>query len=43
MKDQVIRAFALGENTEDIAMEFDIPVHEVKNIIVMYKKSISEQ
>lgn len=37
MKDQIIRAFSLGETIEDISMEFDIPVNEIEVIVREYK------
>lgn len=40
MKDQIIRAFSMGESVDDIAMEFDMDIRNVEKIVNEYQNSI---
>lgn len=39
MKDQVIKAYTLGESIDDIALEFDMSPDCVKEIVNSYKRT----
>lgn len=42
MKDQIIRAYSLGQSAEQISMEFDLPLYAIRDIIERYEHNFKK-